>query len=120
MTLKLASPGPAELSRLYIDQKFSVQDLAGHYQVSSRTVNNWLIEAQVELRPSLYGRKQRRAKPTPTTSCLPGRIHHWHCETPNGEDSRAVCQVCGTVKQFSNSVRWQRPGKFKHPEEHPV
>ena len=39
--------------------------------------------------------------------------HHWLIESPNGPTSIGTCKVCGTVREFKNSIQitsWESDG----------
>ncbi|MCE2458710.1 MAG: hypothetical protein J4G14_13010 [Dehalococcoidia bacterium] len=40
--------------------------------------------------------------------------HYWMIEQPNGPTSNGRCKVCGTVREFKNSIQgsgWDRDGR---------
>ncbi len=40
--------------------------------------------------------------------------HYWVIEQPNGPTSNGRCKVCGTVREFKNSIQgsgWDRDGR---------
>jgi hypothetical protein len=43
--------------------------------------------------------------------------HHWMIESPNGPTSIGTCKVCGTLREFKNSIQitsWESDGKNLH------
>ena len=40
--------------------------------------------------------------------------HYWVIEQPNGPTSNGRCKVCGTIREFKNSIQgsgWDRDGR---------
>jgi len=39
--------------------------------------------------------------------------HHWQLEPPSGELTNGTCKKCGTEKQFTGEVAWQKQQPFR-------
>ncbi len=62
-----------------------------------------------------YKVKERRDEQLIKDKCH----HYWIIESANGPTSRGICKLCGTVKEFLNSVPDSTVTKQVNPLEHP-
>ena len=76
-------------------QGLSVRELAFQLEVPVKTVQDWVYRG---VAPSPAN--EERLSAFVTESCT----HHWLIESPRGPMSEGVCQRCGAIREFNNSM----------------